>query len=231
MPSRKPSTPRSDLRSETETRPRLSRERVLQKAVEIADQEGIQALTMRKLAQEMGVEAMSLYHHFANKDRLLDAMIDLVFTEIVLPPEGHWKVRIQTRAISARQALVRHRWALGLMESRTSPGPETLRHHNAVIECLRTSGFSVPAAAHAYSLLDSYIYGFALQQIHLPFTKFEAGDAAAESIMLEVAAGAYPHLIQMAVEHVFKPGYDYAQEFEIGLKIVLDGLEKLRDQG
>ncbi|GEM47234.1 TetR/AcrR family transcriptional regulator [Deinococcus cellulosilyticus] len=231
MPPRKSTTSPSEIRSETETRPRLSRERVLQKAIEIADQEGIQALTMRKLAQEMGVEAMSLYHHFANKDRLLDGMIDLVFAEIELPTEGPWKSRIQTRSLSARTALTRHRWALGLMESRTSPGPETLRHHNAVIECLRSSGFSVAATAHAYSLLDSYIYGFALQQINLPFTRFEEGDAAAESIMMEVAAGAYPHLTELAVEHVLKPGYDYTREFEIGLEIVLEGLEKLRDRG
>jgi AcrR family transcriptional regulator len=209
-------------------RARLSREAVLQKALEVADREGIEALTMRRLAQELGVEAMSLYYHFASKDRLLDAMIDLVFAEIELPPQGSWKSRIRARAASARAALLRHRWALGLMESRTSPGPATLRHHNAVIECLRTSGFSVVAAAHAYSLLDSYVYGFVLQQLNLPFNRFEEAGPAADSIMAEVAAGDYPYLVEMATEHVLRPGYDYGEEFHIGLELVLDGLERLR---
>ncbi|GIW34955.1 TetR/AcrR family transcriptional regulator [Meiothermus sp.] len=223
-------TPKSAKSSglKTEPKAKLSRERVLQKALEIADQEGIQALTMRRLALELEVEAMSLYYHFANKDRLLDGMIDRVFAEIELPPAGEWRSRIRTRAHSARAALVRHRWALGLMESRTSPGPATLRHHNAVLECFRKNGFSVAAAAHAYSLLDSYVYGFVLQQLNLPFNTFEEAGPAAESIMAEVAAGEYPYLVEMASEHVFKPGYDYAEEFGIGLEIVLDGLERLR---
>jgi AcrR family transcriptional regulator len=203
---------------------------VLHQALEVADQEGIQALTMRRLAQELGVEAMSLYHHFANKERLLDGMIDLVFAEIELPTEGDWKGRIRARAHSARAALVRHRWALGLMESRTSPGLATLHHHNAVVECFRTSGFSVAAAAHAYSLLDSYVYGFALQELNVPFNTFEEAAPVAEGMMEQMAAGAYPYLIEMATEHVFKPGYDYKEEFEIGLRLVLEGIERLRDQ-
>lgn len=213
---------------QTDSRPKLSRQRVLQKALEIADREGIQALTMRRLAQELGVEAMSLYYHFANKDRLLDGMIDLVFAEIELPSKGTWKSRIRSRAISARQALGRHHWALGLMESRTPPGPATLRHHNAVLECFRKNGFSVAAAAHAYSLLDSYIYGFVLQEFSLPFTTSDQAGPVAESIM--AAAGEYPYLIEMATEHTLKPGYSYSDEFEIGLEIVLDGLGRLRDE-
>ena len=213
-----------------DSRPKLTRESILGKALELADLEGLQALSMRRLAHALGVEAMSLYHHFANKDRLLDGMIDLVFAEIGLPTTGDWKGRIRTRAVSTRDALVRHRWALGLMESRTSPGPATLYHHNAVLECLRLNGFSVAAAAHAYSLLDSYVYGFALQQLNLPFTTFEESGPAAESIMGEVAAGDFPYLIEMAVEYVLRPGYDYAEEFEIGLRLVLEGIEKLRDE-
>jgi len=212
-----------------EPRLKLSRERVLEKALEIADREGIQAVTMRRLGQELGVEAMSLYYHFVNKDRLLDGLIDLVFAEIEVPPSGAWKSRIRARARSARQALARHHWALGLMESRTAPGPATLRHHNAVLECFRTNGFSVAGAAHAYSLLDSYIYGYAVQELNLPFTTSDEAGPIAESIMTEVAAGAYPYLIEMATEHVLKPGYDYSEEFGIGLEIVLDGLERLRD--
>jgi Tetracyclin repressor-like, C-terminal domain len=157
-------------------------------------------------------------------------MIDLVFAEIQMPTDGDWKSQIRARAHSARAALVRHRWALGLMESRTSPGLATLHHHNAVLECMRTSGFSVAAAAHAYSLLDSYVYGFALQELNLPFNTFEEAGPAADSIMAEVAAGNFPYLIEMAVEHVLKPGYDYKAEFEIGLALVLEGIEKLRNE-
>jgi AcrR family transcriptional regulator len=222
--------PRKIAEPKAEPRAKLSRELVLQRALEVADREGINTLTMRRLARVLGVEAMSLYYHFANKDRLLDGMIDLVFAEIELPPGGDWKARLHARAVSARATLVRHRWALGLMESRTSPGPATLQHHEAMLTCLRQNGFSVAATAHAYSLLDSYIYGFTLQELNLSFTTFEEAGPAAESIMTEVAAGAFPYLTEVAMEHVLKPGYDYKEEFEIGLRLVLEGLEKLRDE-
>ena len=207
---------------------RLSRDIVVRKAIEIANHDGIHALSMRRLAKDLGVEAMSLYHHFPSKEALLDTMIDLVFTEIVLPPKGKWRDRLRARAISARAALVRHRWALGLMESRTSPGMVTLQHHDAMLGCLRRNGFSIAAAAHAYSLLDSYVYGFVLQQLNLPFNTFEESGEAAQSIMTAVAAGQYPYLVELATQHVLLPGYDYAKEFEIGLDVVLNGLEQLR---
>ena len=207
---------------------RLSRDIVVRKAIEIANRDEIHALSMRRLAKDLGVEAMSLYHHFPSKEALLDTMIDLVFTEIVLPPKGKWRDRLRARAISARAALVRHRWALGLMESRTSPGMVTLQHHDAMLGCLRRNGFSIAAAAHAYSLLDSYVYGFVLQQLNLPFNTFEESGEAAQSIMTAVAAGQYPYLVELATQHVLLPGYDYAKEFEIGLDVVLNGLEQLR---
>src|SRR5687767_3202180 len=154
------------------TRGRLSRERVLAAAVVLADAGGIEALTMRRLGEELGVEAMSLYNHVANKDDLLDGMVDLVFAEIGLPAGGpDWRAAMHRRAVSAREVLARHRWAIGLMESRTSPGAATLRHHDAVIGSLRAGGFTVAMAAHAFSLLDSYVYGFALQEASLPFDK------------------------------------------------------------
>src|ERR1700757_4558411 len=142
----------------------LSRDQVLRAAVAIADESGMAALSMRKLGEAVGVEAMSLYNHVTNKGDLLDGMIDVVFSEIDLPPGGaDWKTAMRQRALSVRDVLSRHRWAIGLMESRTSPGPATLRHHDAVIGCLRRAGFSIELTAHAYALLDSYIYGFALQ--------------------------------------------------------------------
>ena len=211
----------------------LSRQRVLQAAMRLADEGGIGALSMRKLAQELGVEAMSLYHHVANKDDVLDGMVDVVFGEIDLPSgEAGWKEAMRRRAISAREALRRHPWAIGLMESRSTPGPANLRHHDAVLGILRKAGFSVELAGHAYSLLDSYVYGFALTEASLPFDTPEETAEVAQAIMAEFPADAYPHLTELAVEHVLQPGYDYGDEYGFGLDLILDGLERaLGDQG
>ena len=204
----------------------LSRDRVLRAAVTRADQDGISSLSMRKLGEALGVEAMSLYNHVASKSALLDGMIDIVFSEIDLPSdEADWKDAMRRRAVSARQVLRRHPWAIGLMESRTSPGPATLRHHDAVLGCLRRAGFSVELTAHAYSLLDSYIYGFALQEAGLPFGTGEEAAQVAQQISAQFASGQYPYLTEMAVEHVLRPGYDYGDEFLVGLDLILDGLE------
>jgi AcrR family transcriptional regulator len=215
----------------TQTDPRrapLTRERVLAAAIDLADRDGIASLSMRKLAQELGVEAMSLYHHVANKDAILDGLIDLVFGEIDLPVgEADWKAAMRRRAISAREVLRRHPWATGLMESRSTPGPATLRHHDAVLGILRNAGFPLELAAHAYSLLDSYIYGFALQETSLPFSTPEETAEVAQAMMAEFPAGAYPHLTEIAVEHVLQPGYSYASEYLFGLDLILDGLERL----
>ena len=207
----------------------LTRARVLQTAVTRADQGGLEALTMRKLGQELGVEAMALYHHFANKDDLVDGMVDLVFGEIELPVIGpDWRKAMRWRAILVRDALLRHRWAIGLMESRRTPGPANLRHHDAVIGSLRAGGFDIAMVAHAYSLLDSYIYGFALTKLNLPFqTSDQVGDVAAA--MLEpFPVDEYPNLVAFLSEHVMKPGYDYGDEFESGLDVILEGLERMR---
>jgi AcrR family transcriptional regulator len=205
----------------------LTRERVLHAAIALADHSGIESLTMRKLGQALGVEAMSLYYHVANKDALLDGMIDLVFGEIEFPASGaDWKTAMRQRAISARAALRRHPWAVGLMESRRTPGPANLQHHDAVIGCLRQAGFSVALTAHAYSLLDSYIYGFALGQASLPFDTPQETAEVAQAIMAASPADAYPHLTELAVQHVLQPGYDYGDEFEFGLDLILDGLER-----
>lgn len=214
---------------EAGARPRLTREHVLERAVALADRNGLQKLTMRALAKELGVEAMSLYHHVANKDALLDAMVDRVFAEIALPAQDvAWKDALRARAVSAREALVRHPWALGLIESRGAPGPANLRHHDAVLGCLRAGGFSVAAAAHAYSLLDSYIYGFVLQELSLPFDASGGAASVAADVLALIPSGAYPHLEEVARDHVLKPGYRYADEFGIGLELVLDALETLR---
>jgi len=218
----------------TRSQPRvpLSRERVLKTALKLADQGGLESLSMRKLGQELGVEAMAVYYHLANKDEVLDGIVDLVFAEIDLPVAGaDWKTAMRQRAISLRDVLARHRWAIGMMESRRNPGPANLRHHDAVIGNLRAAGFDMEMVAHAYSLLDGYIYGFALTKMNLPF---DSGDNVAELAqdMLEpFPLGEYPNLVAFITEHATKPGYDFGDEFEYGLDVILDGLERLRGTG
>ena len=217
--------------SDPRAKPRahLSRERVLRVALALADTGGIESLTMRKIGQELNVEAMSLYNHVANKDDILDGIVDLVFSEIALPSErADWKTAMRERAISARNVLLRHPWATSLMQSRTKPGPATLRHHNAVIGSLRRAGFTVDMAAHAFSVLDSYIYGFALQQTNLPYHTSEENAEFAQDILRQLRASEYPHFAEMIIEHAMKPGYDYAEEFEFGIDLILNGLERLR---
>jgi AcrR family transcriptional regulator len=207
----------------------LSRERVLRAALVLADAGGIDSLSMRKLGEELGVEAMSLYNHVANKDDILDGIVDLVFSEIALPSDrGDWKPAMRRRAISAHEALLRHPWAPSMMQSRTRPGPATLRHHDSVLGSLRKAGFTLVMAAHAVSVIDGYLYGFALQQINLPLQSREQVAEVGQDILRQMA-GEYPHLAEMITKHAMKPGYDYAKEFEFGLDLILDGLERLRN--
>jgi AcrR family transcriptional regulator len=214
----------------TQRREPLNRERVLEAAIKLADQGGIESLSMRKLGQELGVEAMAVYYHFASKDEVLDGIVDLVFSEIDLPaPDADWKSAMRQRAISVREVLSRHRWAIGLMESRTKPGPANLRHHDAVIGGLRAAGFDIAMAAHAYSLLDSYIFGFALTKMNLPFDTSQEITEVAQGMLQPFLLDAYPNLLEMLTEHVMKPGYDYVDEFEYGLDVILDGFERVRD--
>lgn len=206
----------------------LTRERILQAALVLADRGGIEALSMRRLGEKLQVEAMSLYNHVADKDDILDGIVDLVFGEIAVPSrQAGWKAALRRRAISAHEALLRHPWATSLMQSRTKPGPATLRHHNAVLGNLRDAGFSVDMAAHAFSVMDGYIYGFALQQINLPSRTSEESAELAENILRQLPAGDYPYLAEMITEHALKPGYDYAKEFEFGLDLILNSLESL----
>jgi len=215
----------------TQPRPRsrrrrpLSRDRVLRAAIELADARGIESLTMRKLGEELGVEAMSLYNHVANKDDIVDGIVDLVFSEIDLPASGaDWKTAMRQRAISLRDVLLRHRWAIGLMESRRKPGPANLRHHDAVIGSLRSAGLDMTTTAHAYSLLDSYIYGFALFTMNLPFDPSEEVAELAQGMLQAFPLNAYPNLI--AYISAMRPGYDYGDEFEFGIDLILDGLQR-----
>ena len=208
----------------------LSRERVLRAALRLADAGGFEALSMRKVATELGVEAMSLYNHVAAKEDLLDGLVDIVFGEIDAPPPGtaDWRTAMRRRAIAVREALNRHRWAVGLMERRTSPGPASRRHHDATIGCLREAGFSLRAAVRACSVMDAYIYGFALREQNLPFEAPPESAQRSAARQERVAEPAKcPHLVEVAAE-LAKTGYDHATEFELGLDLILDGIERLQ---
>jgi AcrR family transcriptional regulator len=205
----------------------ITRERVLIAAVALADEGGVAALTIRTLAQRLGVKPMTLYYYVANKSEILDAIVDVVFSEIDLPePADDWRAEIHLRATSARRVLRSHSWAIGLLETRTTPGPATLAHHDAMLGTLRGAGFSVQMTAHAYALIDAYVYGFALSEAALPFDGPDVVEEVAVPIIQSFAAGAYPHLVELTTEHILQPGYDFGDEFGFGLNLILDALSK-----
>jgi AcrR family transcriptional regulator len=191
----------------------------------LADQGGVASLTIRSLAQHLDVKPMSLYHYVANKTEILDAIVDVVFDEIDLPTAGaDWRAEIHLRATSTRRALRRHSWAIGLLESRATPGPATLAHHDAMLGTLRRAGFSVSMTAHAYALVDAYVYGFALAEAAVPFEGPDDVAEVARPILQQLPDGAYPHLVELTNEHILKPGYDFGDEFDFGLDLILDAL-------
>ncbi|MEV4180379.1 TetR/AcrR family transcriptional regulator [Streptosporangium canum] len=205
---------------------------MLEAAIRVADRGGVEAITMRRVAQELGVEAMSLYHHVPNKDAILDGVVDMVFAAIELPSAecGDWRDAIRARASSARVVLSQHSWALGLMDSRRTPGTATLRHHDAVLGVLREAGFTLPMAAHAVSLIDSYVGGFVLQEANLPVTTPDDVGEVAGDILDHLPADEFPYLTEMIVDHALQPGYDHTSEFGYGLALILDALEARRRQ-
>lgn len=204
----------------------LSGPRIVEAAVEVADQGGYAAISMRNVGRRLGVEAMSLYHHIANKDALLDALVDWVFAQIELPAaEDSWQTGMRRRAGSARRVLVDHPWALTLIDSRSNPGPALLRHHDAVIGCLRNGGFSIGLAAQAFSVIDAYVYGFALTERNLPFDPSTTTDAVDFADQVAPLLGDYPHLAEL-VQHLTGSGeYSFSLQFEEGLEIILAELE------
>ena len=207
----------------------LSRVHVVAEAVRLADAEGVERLSMRRLANELGAGAMSLYHYVANKDELLDAMIDVVFTEIELPPlDADWRSAMRLRAESARAVLARHPWAIGVIESRVTPGPANLRHREAFTACLRQAGFSPIMATHATWLLDSYVYGFALQAASLPFDSAAAlADMTADVYLPQLPPDEFPYLHESAAA-LIESGFDPDAQFGFGLDLILTALEPLR---
>jgi AcrR family transcriptional regulator len=211
---------------------KLTAERVIEGAVGLADRIGTDAMTIRKIADEIDVKPMTIYHHVANKDAIIDGMVDYVFTEIDQPPtDTDWRSAMLVRCHSMRQVLAEHPWAAPLMESRRSPGPATLAHHDAVLGCFRSAGFSMVLTGHAYAIVDAFLYGFALQEASLPATGGEEMAELAGEIAEHMPADLYPHLTEFTVKRVMQPGYDFGDEFDVGINLILDGLEQraLRD--
>src|SRR4051794_8066807 len=219
------------MSSDRPQRQSLSPDRVIDAALELADRDGLEGLSMRTLAQQLGVVPMALYKHVANKDELIDGMVDCVWAEVEAPaPELGWREALRRRSVSLRDALLRHRWAVGLMEARMRPGFANLVQHNAMMGCLRRSGFSFRTTVHVTSVLDAYVYGFALQEKTLPFeTAEESGEVAGQKLEAtppELALQ-FPYLLEV-VSELAKAGYDYDEEFATGLDLILEGVERLR---
>lgn len=218
------STGRAGRRTRRRRAP-LSREPVIAAAVALADEQGEAGVTMRAVAAQLGIEAMSLYNHVRNRDDLLDGMVDAVFGEIDLPrPGADWATAMRGRAASVRAVLRRHPWAIGLLDSRKQPGAATLSHHDAVLGALRAGGFSVRMAAHAFSVIDSYLYGFVLQELSLPFSDRAGLDEVGGDILEDMPPDAYPHLVELMTDYALRPGYEYADEFDFGLSLILGAL-------
>ncbi len=215
----------------TSNRRPLDRDHIVDTAVALADAGGIETLSMRKLAGELGVEAMSLYYHVPSKDALLDGMVDRVIGEIALPSlDGAWKPEMRARAVSAHETLQRHPWAIGLVDSRRNRSPESLRYYDAMIGCLLNAGFTVELAAHALSAIDAYVYGFGIQEENLPLGDEEEVAEVSEELLAQMTEQEFTHLTRMIVEVALQPGYDFSAEFAWGLDLVLDALEREREQ-
>ncbi|MBP2215094.1 TetR/AcrR family transcriptional regulator C-terminal domain-containing protein [Arthrobacter sp. CAN_C5] len=213
-----------------EARSRLTRKRVLRSAIGLADTEGIERLTMRRLGEVLGVEAMSLYNHVASKEDLISGMLDVLFADIELSPHNeHWKAALRKRSESVHDVLQSHPWANGLMDSGVSPGPAILRHQDRVLGTFRHGGFSPGLTAHAFSALDSYIHGFARQENALPLEEEDRATVRARALLARLSAAEYPYLHELTALHVLQPLYSYADDLEFGLDLVLDALERARD--
>ncbi len=210
------------------TRLPLSRDRVVRAAITLADEGGIEALTMRRLGQELGVEAMSLYNHVANKEDMLDGILEAVVAEFDLPAEsGDWRLAIRATAISANEVLRRHPWAPALLLSRMHDGPARLRFMNSLLGCLRNGGFSPKNTHHAYHVIDGHIVGYTLQQVNFPIADEDLKDVGT-NFLEELPADEFPHLVEHIRGHI-EGHYEGESGFVFGLDLILEGLERLRD--
>lgn len=213
--------------STAKNRTPLTKEQIVSAALRLADDGGIAALSMRKLGQELGVEAMALYHHFASKSLLIESMIDRVHREIETPPvTEHWSIVVRGRAESALKVLSRHAWAPSLMASGVNPGPATMQDTESLLKCFREAGFSVEMSVHAISALNIYTYGFAQQFAKLSFETVEQAAKVGEAVIGQFPVDAYPYMGEMVTQHMIKAGYRAMDEFDFGLNLIIDGIAR-----
>ena len=212
-------------------RPPVTRERVLDTALALADEGGLETVSMRRIGRALGVEGMALYNHVANKDDILDGIVERVLVEIPRPSsEGDWKDEMRERAVAARRVFLRHPWAIGLLEARyAGSSPARLGYFDAVLSCLRTAGFTPTLAMRAFSIIDSFLYGFILQELSLPFDDSASLEEVGEDLLRQMA-DAYPHLTEATVQ-AMEDGWDYAEQFRFGLDLILDALGDSRAEG
>ena len=210
-------------------RPPITRERVLDTAFALADEGGLEALSMRRIGKALGVEGMALYNHVANKDDILDGIVERVLTEIPPPSiDEDWKEEMRSRAVAARRVFLEHPWAIGLLETRhAESSPARLGYYDAVLGCLRTAGFTPTLSMRAFSIIDSFLYGFILQELSLPFDDSASLEEVGEDLLRQMA-DAYPHLTEATVQ-AMADGWDYSEQFGFGLDLILDALAALRD--
>jgi AcrR family transcriptional regulator len=217
------------MATETERRLPLSRERTLDAALKLADEGGIESLTMRKLGQALGFEAMSLYHHVANKDDVLDGILDLVLGESEPPsPAGDWDAAIRTSAISVHDALRRHTWSCTLLMEPGRIRPARLRYMDLLLGRLREAGFSAETTYSAYHVLDGYIFGFSLWETSYTYAAEEVTNLEAKFAQT-ITADAYPYLHEHAQQHFSEVLHRGVRAFEFGLDLIVEGLKKIHD--
>lgn len=209
----------------------VTRERVLETALALADEGGLEALSMRRIGKALGVEGMALYNHVASKDDILDGIIERVLAEIPDPStEADWKDEMRERAVAARRLFLRHPWAIGLLEARhAGSSPARLGYFDAVLGCLRAAGFTPTHSMRAFSIIDSFLYGFILQELSLPFDDSDSLEEVGEDLLRQMA-DAYPNLTEATIQ-AMEDGWDYSEQFLFGLDLILDALAELRDVG
>ncbi len=212
-------------------RPAVTRDRILDAALALADEGGLEALSMRRIGKTLGVEGMALYNHVANKDDILDGIVERVLAEIPLPVEWRdWKDEMRERAVAARRIFLRHPWAIGLLEARyAGSSPARLGYFDAILGCLRAGGFTPTISMRAFSIIDSFLYGFVLQELSLPFDDPDSLEDVGEDLLRQMA-DAYPHLTEATVQ-AMADGWDYSEQFEFGLDLILGALGSLRNEG
>lgn len=205
----------------------LTKERVIEAAIKLADAGGIEALSMRKLGRNLGVEGMAIYHHFENKDQLIEGMLDKVHEEITIPvSEKDWKIFMAERAKSVLEVLSAHPWAASLMESGINPGPATLQDREDILRCFREAGFSIDMAVHAITVLDIFVYGFAQQNAKLSFSNEEQATELGKNVLAQFPSEKYPYMAEMIRVHMMETGYSAMKEFEFGLNLILEGIAR-----